>query len=93
MKLSVQSKLLCAINYFKKLDFVKNKSSFWIYNIFGKKFNFFSEIYFYLKKNNFVMQLEKKNYLDHIVLIEKWDLYVNIHENFIIHEHKNKVYK
>ena len=28
-----------------------------------------------------------------IVLPEKWHLFVNIHANFVLHEHKNEVYK
>ena len=50
-----------------------------------------------LEKNIFILQIAEGRFqggkIVKVVLIEKWHLFVDIHENFILHEHKNEVYK
>ena len=49
-----------------------------------------------LSKHVFVLQINEFSYSgwkNHLVLIETWHLFVNINENFILHEHKNEIYE
>ena len=72
----------------------KKNTVFLVFNIFAKNVSCYFWDVLLLKKNSFIMQLSKKVFIlqidegpflvwkNRILLIEKWTLIGNIHENF-----------